>query len=476
MMNPTEREPMSNLIEASQLRKRNTYRSTLSQVLVTLAQSLLLLDLGMMIAVPTVLIGFLHNAKDGLSLDDSQSSWFGSIMLLCQPLGSVLSGYAQGVLGRKKSMLIVNIPHLAAWYMLYSARDVRTLYAASFVMGIGMGFLEAPTLSYIGEISEPRIRGILATYTNSNVVIGHLVEFIFGYFFSWRRAMLISCLIPIFSILAILLIPESPIWLLTRGRKEEAMVSLRWLRGWVSADDVRAEFDKMEMDCIASKNEYTQFWESRIKKSTGFIGVPNDEFVVKTKPGFIDALRDLLRPAILKPIRLVVTYFFFYHCASLTAMRPYMIEVFLRMKVPLSSYVLTVISAVLQCSGAFVCFCLVHLIGKRALSLISMTGCTACCLLMGISPIPWLLISEVFPTRGRGVASGISAASFYVIAFFVSKTWLNLEHLIGLHGCLAVYGVLASFGIVFIYFCLPETENKTLAEIETYFNSKSSNK
>lgn len=58
--------------------------------------------------------------------------------------------------------------------------------------------------------------------------------------------------------------------------------------------------------------------------------------------GFVDGLKDLLRPAILKPLQLIVTLFFFFHAASLTAMRPYMIEVFARLEVPLSPNVLTV--------------------------------------------------------------------------------------------------------------------------------------
>lgn len=127
-------------------------------------------------------------------------------MLLCQPLGSIVSGCVQGVLGRKNSMLLVNIPHLAAWYMLYSAQSVQTLYIASFFMGIGIGFLEAPTLAYIGEISEPNLRGMLATFANANVVIGQLLEFLFGCFFTWRQAMLVSCAVPVIALISISLV------------------------------------------------------------------------------------------------------------------------------------------------------------------------------------------------------------------------------------------------------------------------------
>lgn len=74
--------------------------------------------------------------------------------------------------------------------------------------------------------------------------------------------------------------------------------------------------------------------------------------------------------------------------------------------------------------------------------------------------------------RGRGVAGGVCAASYYIVAFLVSKTWLNLNDMVDLHGCFLFYGLIAGVGIAFVYYCLPETEGKTLAEIEDYFARK----
>lgn len=74
--------------------------------------------------------------------------------------------------------------------------------------------------------------------------------------------------------------------------------------------------------------------------------------------------------------------------------------------------------------------------------------------------------------RGRGVAGGVCAAFFYIIAFLVSKTWLNLQSTVQLEGCFLLYGILGVLGVLYIYVCLPETEGKTLAEIEKYFVKK----
>lgn len=71
--------------------------------------------------------------------------------------------------------------------------------------------------------------------------------------------------------------------------------------------------------------------------------------------------------------------------------------------------------------------------------------------------------------RGRGVAGGVCAAIFYIIAFAMGFTWLDLQRLMGLDGEFFLYGTLGVFGVTYVFFCLPETEGKTLAEIEQLF-------
>ncbi|VVC39260.1 Sugar transporter, conserved site,Major facilitator superfamily domain,Major facilitator, sugar [Cinara cedri] len=501
-----EQEPNAVLFvcdNTSDPRKRG--RRILAQVCATIAQSLLVLDVGMMVVVPTIVIGELHNAKQGqLSLNDSQSSWFASCMLLCQPLGCLLSSYVQGFMGQKSSMLLTNLPHLVAWYLLYSAQSPNILYAASAIMGVGIGFMEAPTLAYIGEISEPHIRSTLATIVNTHVVIGFLLEFTLGWLLPWRIAMLVSCSVPIIAAITISLIPESPIWLLTKGKKYEAMESLRWLRGCVPFEEVSEEFYRLEQYCQASTNDLKTKRETKIENTVRYTEVPDYEYsTVHGETSIIHRLRDFLRAGMLKPLRLVLLYMFFSHAVMLSAMRPYMIGTFNKLRVPISPTTLTVLTAALQFLGALTCICFVRLTGKRALSLVSMVVCSICCLSLGayayailwysfsmpwipllifcvlyyfinlgISPVPWLLISEVFPNRGRGTAGSLCAAIFYILAFIMGSTWFSLQNLIELHGCFFFYGILGIFGIVYIFICLPETEGKTLAEIEKLFMKK----
>lgn len=80
-----------------------------------------------------------------------------------------------------------------------------------------------------------------------------------------------------------------------------------------------------------------------------------------------------------------------------------------------------------------------------------------------------MLLCEVFPYRTRGFSSGIAAAGCYVFLFLASKTYLDIERGLLLHGAFWFYGVASGIGFLFLYFRLLETEGKTLGEIEHHF-------
>lgn len=85
----------------------------------------------------------------------------------------------------------------------------------------------------------------------------------------------------------------------------------------------------------------------------------------------------------------------------------------------------------------------------------------------GIGQIPWMLISEVFPYRGRSVASGIAAATAYIEAFVFIKTYYFFHQTFSISGVFAFYGSITLFGTLCIVLFLPETEGRSLAQIES---------
>lgn len=66
--------------------------------------------------------------------------------------GSVLSGWITEPLGRKKALIIINIPHLIAWCLLYKSSTLSEIFIANAIFGLGVGLMKAPCATYAGEI------------------------------------------------------------------------------------------------------------------------------------------------------------------------------------------------------------------------------------------------------------------------------------------------------------------------------------
>lgn len=100
----------------------------------------------------------------------------------------------------------MNISTAIAWILLYKAVTVGMLYVSSILMGISIGFSEAPGITYICEIATPQLRGILVTYNVSNAVFGIMLTFLLASFMSWRTSCLFCVVLSSISVLLLTLV------------------------------------------------------------------------------------------------------------------------------------------------------------------------------------------------------------------------------------------------------------------------------
>ncbi|CAH0381581.1 unnamed protein product [Bemisia tabaci] len=468
-------------------------RSAFAQVIATLIQSWLILENGLLFGAPTLILGALHgnSSAEGLRMNDDEASWFGAIPSICTPLASFASGYLQDRFGRKGVALLANIPILATWLLLYTANSIPALYIGAGMMGLSQGLAEAPIISYTGEISEPHLRGILSTITSTAVMIGMIIMFVLGYYFDWRTATLISAAFPIITIAVMTQIPESPTWLLGKNRLDDAKRSLCWLRGWISNEEIEEEFQNLvnytrnsaKEDCSATSNGHVQ--DSCNVKSDGFL---------KTHYNI------LTRKHVLRPLRLVMLTAFFTFVAVLVGMRPYYINELKALNSPLDPKLLLIIGQFLFIGGAVTNMAVLRMTGKRILVLfsyltaaISILGLAAystflkdsatwitwipivlLCVIsflsgLSILILPWQLSGEVYPPVGRGLATGISAAWTHLVISALIKSYLYMKAWVGFSGVMYLHCACVVIGFVYLYCNLPETEGKSLEQIETYF-------
>jgi len=302
-------------------------------------------------------------------------------------------------------------------------------------------------------------------------MIGVSLVYLLGSITTWRLTALICCTVPIFTAVAICFVPETPFWLLAKNRKEDALKSLMWLRGWVkSPKHVESEFNE-----IVRYSEESNRCVSCHK---------NDSKCTHPPATASELLTELKRKRTLKPFFLVIMMFAFAQFSGLASMRPYSVQIFQAYSIPYDASWATVVIGIMGFFANIVCVCLVKPLGKRKIALISMAGtCISIISLaiysyivlpsgltsfekhlvhtdsnnnnlgyvpmtfiyllafftsLGLLPVPWMILSEVFPFKSRGIASGITAALNYTMAFFTTKTYFNFEQSLSLFGVIAL--------------------------------------
>lgn len=100
-------------------------------------------------------------------------------------------------------MMLVNIPHIVAFALLYSATTLTHVYVAGLLLGLGVGFMEAPIITYVAEISQPSVRGVLLAFANIAAQCGVFTVYLLGSITLWRRAALVCMGFPLLTVVAI---------------------------------------------------------------------------------------------------------------------------------------------------------------------------------------------------------------------------------------------------------------------------------
>ncbi|XP_072930372.1 facilitated trehalose transporter Tret1-like isoform X2 [Epargyreus clarus] len=457
----------------------------------------------MTLGFPTILIPAVREpAEEEMKLEQSEISWIGSINLIVVPLGCAMSGVVTTPLGRRRAMQLVNVPFFVAWLILHFATSSAHLYAALSLTGLAGGLLEAPVLTYVAEVTQPHLRGSLTATSSMCIILGVFTQFLFGLLLPWRSVALLNISFTILAVVALCFIPESPHWLVSRKRHEEARKSLQWLRGWTGAKAVEDELRDIQ---------------ALFKKGNGIS--ENEEETLAEK------LSHYKERSFLLPFGLVCYAFFVGHFSGMTTLQTYAVSIFQMLQAPLDKYYATLVLGVLQLAGAGGCVLLVARAGKRPLALASTAGAALCCALLagydayvrfyglpkdeeiekvtanttaapaqaavadnpyswiptsllmllafithtGIRLLPWILIGEVFSANTRSGAAGLASAVGYIFGFLTNKMYLSMVSSLAIWGTYGFYAIVCFTGCIAFYFILPETEGKQLIDIENHF-------
>lgn len=396
-------------------------------------------------------------------LTEAQLGWTGSSLYIGCIIGTLFTGYATDRLGRKPLLIFAAGIFTVSSIMMGWASSYHMLVVWRIVAGIGVGAASMLSPLYIAEVSPASIRGRMVSINQLMIVFGILLAYFSNYLLSeaeddWRWMFTAGAVPSALFLVCIFLVPESPRWLINNGRVDKGAAVLRKISGESHVDDdvVRIQAGMQQQ--------------------------------VKGK------LSDLIQPGVRFVILLGITLAVFQQISGANAIFFYAPIIFEKagMNVKDQLFQQIMIGAI-NLVFTIVAMQLVDKLGRKKLMLWGSSLMALWLLLIGscfhfnlfegywltffvlafiatnattLAPVTWVLISEIFPTKIRGIAVSVSTCMLWVACFALAYGFPVLIEWLSAPQTFFLFS-----GICWLYFLIllryvPETKGKTLEQFE----------
>ncbi|MHA6802373.1 sugar porter family MFS transporter [Salinifilum ghardaiensis] len=402
---------------------------------------------------------------------DSTQEVVTASILVGAVIGVLIGGPVSDRAGRRNTLIAVTVLFILATLACALAPNVAFLVASRGFLGVAIGISSLVVPGYIAEMAPPHRRGTLVSLHQFMVTVGILVSYVVGYGLShtgaWRWMLGVAVLPAVAMFLGLLRLPESPRWLITHGRQDEARAVLARTR---PPEHVESELTEIR-DTVRAEGRitYRELLGPRYRRwvSVGVAAAGGSQVVgvnaiiyyaptILTDAGFGDA-GAILASVGIGTLNVLFTIFALVFIDRLG-------------RRPLILGGTVVIIAALAFIGLLFTQPVQGTVAVLLIAaLIVYQSAFACSLGIAI----WLVNSEIFPSSVRGKAGSFGIVSHWALNFVVSVSVLTLIGLFGgPAGVFWLYGVLGLFVLIYLYRWLPETKNRTLEDIETDLTSR----
>jgi sugar porter (SP) family MFS transporter len=412
-----------------------------------------------------VISGALLFIKDDLHAGDFAQQAIVSSLLLGAVAGAVLSGYLADRISRKWTKCISGCVYVVGALAAAFAQNVTWLIVARFVLGLSVGTASFVAPEYISEQTPPRIRGGTTTYNQVMVTLGILLAYIAGYGLSsaggnWRWMLGIAAVPGAALAISMVFVPYSPRWLVSKGRVDEARDVLRRTREDSDVDDELRSIQE-EVDKESSWSPRELFGrQARPFMLVGiglalfqqFVGINTVIYFATT---ILKYTGETLNQSVLLAVYVGVTNF------VTTIIAVLILDWVGRRWLLLGGTALLTLS--LFALGAYFAVPALNQ-GASWLGLV----CVIVYIVgfaVGLGPVFWLMISEIYPLRYRSKAMAVATICNWGANFLVSYFFLQEVAAIGQGPTFWIYGVIGIGALAFFWFKVPETKNRSLEEI-----------
>lgn len=196
----------------------------------------------------------------------SQFDWVASIFTLGCAISCLPIGFLMKKFGRKWTMISLVAPFMVGWGLIIWAQNFAMLLIGRLVIGIAGGAFCISAPQYSAEIAEKEIRGTIGSFFQLLIITGILFVYLIGPFMSVFWTNIVCAMLPLLFGAIFFFMPESPVYLVIENREDEAMESLKWLRG--SSYDPREEVDQLKQELLENETEKISLKEAFGKRSS----------------------------------------------------------------------------------------------------------------------------------------------------------------------------------------------------------------
>ena len=421
-----------------------------------------------------VIAGAIGYLQVKFELSPMLTGWAASSAIWGCVFGALFSGALSDKYGRKKVLLLSGLLFTLSALGSAVPDNLTQFVMARFIGGLGVGSASMLSPLYISEIAPAQIRGMLVTLYQLAIVFGINIIYIVNYLIAnthdqvWNvqlgwRYMLGSEGIPaILFFILLFFVPESPRWLVKENRSDEALKILNKINGPEETHQILKEIK---------------------------------EAVNEEKGSFLD----LFKPGIRKAMVVGSVLALFSQVTGINAIIYYAPEIFKQVGFGSESALFqTMIIGFVNMLFTLVAIRFIDYWGRRTLLIWGISGMVSCLLGMGmffyfeitsgsllllfilgfiasfassLGPIPWVLISEIFPTKTRGTAMSFSIVILWLGVVLITQFFPVLLSLFGGAFTFWIFMINALILLIFTLIFIPETKQKTLEEIQEIWKS-----
>lgn len=412
--------------------------------------------------------GAVDMIKGEFSLTDSGLGTVAALLTFGCLVGALFTGNFTEKYGRKNVMIFTSVLYVISAFGCAVSESATMLTALRILSGLAVGATSVVAPMYISEIAPAHSRGRLVSFNQFAITIGIVLAYIFDYLLmglgdnSWRYMLAVPGVFGVvFFIFLVLKFPESPRWLLAHGKKDAAIKVLTSIGGQTL---VNTELPEMEKAMLAEQKKEKMSLGELFKGKTGKIVLIGTLIAALQQITGINAVI-MFSPEIFK--------------AAGSAQGDSVMQA---MIVGLVNFLMTIVAlwlvdkkgrkTLLLWGAAGMIVSLAYLTYEFAKPVQNGAGVLVALLVYisffaaSFAPVMWVIISEIYPNRIKGLAMSFSTAVSWLCTFLTVYFAPVIQGSLGLHYLFAIFGVFSIIAFVFVKFWIPETKGKSLEQIE----------